>query len=133
MNPILKEIRNDLAGLGLLHDWLGTGEPVHPVVSYYRAKICEDCPENVQPGWWDTHIKLPIAQTIKAELELKSGMKISVPNEAAMGMCKVCGCCNALAVHVPVAHLKDHTSQKLLARFPDNCWKKREISASIAP
>jgi hypothetical protein len=133
MNPLLTEIQNDISGLNLLHDWLGSGDPVHPMVSSYRAKICEPCVENIQPGWWDTHIKMPVARTIKAELELKSGMKISVPNEAALGMCRICGCCNALAVHVPLARLKEHTSQKLLARFPDHCWKKREISSNIEP
>ncbi len=132
MNPILTEIRQDLSAVALLADWLGTGDPVHSVVSWFRAKICEECPENVKPGWWNEHIKLPVARTIKAELEIKSGMKLTVPNESALGMCRICGCCNALAVHVPVEHLKKHTSKKLLERFPQKCWKKIELGGNLA-
>lgn len=129
MNPLLKELRNDISGAEILADWLGTGEPVHPMVSEARAKICGACPENQEPNWWDTHVKEPIAHWIRAELELKNHMRISVPSEESLGICRVCGCCNALAVHVPIAHVKAHTTKEMLAKFPDACWKKIEILA----
>lgn len=130
---VLDEIRKDISGAEILFDWVGSGNPVHAMVSEARAKICEPCSENREPSWWEKHIKEPIAQWIRAELELKNNLNISVPNEQSLGICRVCGCCNALAVHVPIAHIKAHTTKEMLAKFPDKCWKKIELTGSIEP
>lgn len=126
---LIDEIRKDISGAEILADWLGSGNPVHPMVSEARAAICGKCVENREPNWWDKHIKEPVAHWIRSELELKRHMGISVPNEESLGICRVCGCCNALAVHVPIVHIKDHTTKEMLSKFPDACWKKKEILA----
>lgn len=122
------EIANDMAGVEILKDWLGDGGiPVPVEQAEARAQICVGCPQNVQPGWWERNLKLRVAQVIRHQLELKADMSLMVPGEEALGMCRVCGCCNSLAVHVPVVHLKNHTSKRVLEAFPDTCWKKKEI------
>lgn len=124
---IVEEIKNDINGIDLLTDWLGTGEPVHEMVAEFRANRCVTCEFNVAPNWWDKNIKNPIAKWIKGELELKNQQGLRVPNEERLSICSICGCCNALAVWVPTLHIKSHTSAEQLKKFPDWCWKKLEI------
>lgn len=130
---ILEEIRNDISGLAALHDWLGDqGEPVHIMVSEFRAKICttgndgQPCPRNCEPNWWD-RVKSKIAIWIQAELEIKNRMKVSVSREDQLHMCGACGCCLKLKVHTPILYIKPHLSQQQIDKTPAYCWMRREI------
>lgn len=131
---IIEEIRNDVEGVALLTDWLGEGGvPVSQHQAETRSKVCisgdngKRCPLNMAPGWWEKHIKEPIADTILAELELKNRLELHVPDEEALAMCQPCGCCVRLKVWTPIKHIKAHTSPDVFAKFPPWCWQKTEI------
>lgn len=131
MKPI-EEIQNDISGLAALRDWLGDlGEPVHPLVSEYRAKVCltgnngDRCPQDIEPNWWD-RVKSVVADWIRAELEIKNRMNLTVMGEEHLHMCAACGCCLKLKVHVPTVVIKAHLTKKQLAKTPAYCWMRRE-------
>jgi hypothetical protein len=111
---------------GILKDWLGDGcKPVHPGVAESRAKTCEVCPKNQDPRWWEMAVDL-VAGSIRQYIEHKNSLELSVPNESNLGMCRVCGCCLPLKVHVPLDHILKNTKTETLARFPENCWITKE-------
>ena len=125
---LLERIRGDVEGAKLLSDWLGEGGiPVGLVKSQSRANICETCPHNVEAKWWD-RVKHKIADTIKAQLELKHHMELSVSNENKLGMCSCCGCAIPLKVHTPIEHIKDHTPVEV--KYPHWCWITQEANAN---
>lgn len=122
---ILERIRGDVEGVKLLNDWIGEGGvPVGLVKSQSRANICETCPKNVQPDWYDKNIKLPIAQWVKAQIELKNDLELKASNESKLGVCLICGCSNALKIWTPLKHIKEHTPEGMT--FPDYCWISQE-------
>lgn len=134
MNPLLTEIRNDISGLAALHDWLGDGgDPVHPMVAEFRTQRCtegndgEPCPLNKAPRWWES-AKGKIADWIRRELEIKSGMSLRVAGEENLHMCSACGCCLPLKVWTPKVHLKTHIDQKAIDKTPAYCWMRKELS-----
>lgn len=120
MNPIA-EIKT---GVAIIREWLGEGGIAVPRdVAEDRAAICVGCPENVQPRWWEG-AKTTLAEVMLKHLEEKNKASLNVLVESKLGICRVCGCCNPLAVWVPPEHLKKHTSPETVAKFPDFCWKK---------
>lgn len=129
---IVQEIKNDLNGVDLLADWLGTGEPVHQMVAEFRSARCvagdegKPCPMNIAPNWWDT-VKSSIAEWIRHELELKNKLELRVAQEENLHMCKACGCCLRLKVWVPATHLHDHIPKKQLQQTPSYCWMRKEL------
>lgn len=134
MNPLLSEIQNDISGLAALHDWLGeTGDPVHPMVAELRAQRCVEgnegkpCPLNVAPRWWQK-AKGKIANWIRKELELKAHMRLKVPQERRLHMCKACGCCLPLKVWAPRNVIREHTSQETIDKTPSYCWMRKEVA-----
>lgn len=135
---LIDEIRNDIEGVKLLTDWFGEGgEPVSQLKAEHRAHMCafgdggKACHLNVAPNWWNLHAnsKSAIAETIRAELELKHHMDLSVSCEDSLHLCAACGCCLRLAVFAPLKRLKEHTTQDQLGKMPRWCWKKNEILA----
>ena len=133
---LLEKLRQDVEGLKLLNDWLGEGgNPVPSLQVESRAEACvrgnagQPCPMNKAANWWNLHenAKNAIAQTIRAELELKYHLDLHAPNEEALHLCAVCGCCTALKVHTPIKHIKAHTTPEQLAKYPRHCWIKKEI------
>lgn len=119
-----------LGFLGLQKDWLGEGgKPVSKFQATERAFICSICPENQYPKWWE-HSKQAIATMMRKHLEYKNQASISTERDADLHMCKVCGCCLPLKVHVPMKHIMAHTDAETLARFPENCWIAREKAES---
>jgi hypothetical protein len=106
-----------------LLSWLGAGgKPVAHDLAVARARICEACPHNVEPRWWET-AKDTVAETIRIWLEEKNKLDLRVPNEDALGMCKTCGCCNRLLVHTPFDHIRKNMTGQEAAKYPDTCWK----------
>jgi len=142
MNPLLTEIQNDISGLAALRDWLGdTGEPVHSMVAEIRARPCVEgndgkpCPMNKAPRWWNLpqNVKNLAARWIRKELELKGHMRLAVPQEKRLHMCKACGCCLRLKVWVPRLLIREHTTPKVIDQTPSYCWLRRELADIISP
>lgn len=124
---LIEELKLDASGVMLFKDWLGEGgKPVDTQLSQARANICETCTENVSPRWWE-HAKLKVAEIIRTQLEFKQRAHIGVLNEESLHMCRACGCCAMLKVHVPIEHIKNHTSEATLKRFPPWCWILKEL------
>ena len=130
-----EEIQNTMTGLELLHDWLGEGDPVTPLLAEFRANRCimgndgEPCPMNVAPNWWDK-VKSAVATVIRAQLEIKNGMNLKLTNEGHLHMCQQCGCCLKLKCWVPTKHIKEHTPPEKLQFMPSFCWIKRELEST---
>lgn len=119
--------------LDTLRDWLGDGGiPVDRSLAEKRLSIClhgnngKLCPLNVEPKWWETALKNPIAEVIRAELELKNSMGLSLPDEESAGICKICGCCLILKPWTPIEHITKHLDERTLSKAPDFCWMKLE-------
>lgn len=127
MMNMIEEIRSTAKGVQILESWLGAGgAPVADELADKRANVCIECPLNVEPNWWG-RVKNAIASAIKDHLRVKSNLGFRVENEDGLSMCKVCGCCNALAVWTPIEHIKSHTSTEQFVKFPTACWKRNEI------
>lgn len=133
---VLQELQNDAAGVALLKDWLGSDGAMVPMEqAESRSVACTHghsgmkCPFNVAPGWWNLieQAKNEIAQTIRAQLELKKHLSLRVENDDSMHMCHVCGCCMKLKVFTPIEHIKAHTTPVQMALYPSWCWIRKEI------
>lgn len=137
---VLQELRNDIEGAKLLKDWLGPdAETVGVTQAELRSGACTHgyanlpCPKNVAPNWWDlvAQAKNAIAETIRAELELKGHLNLHVLRENDLHMCSICGCCMTLKVWTPIEHIKAHTTPEQLAQYPIWCWIRQELSEKV--
>lgn len=116
--------------LGVLKEWLGEGgAAVDRRIAEHRATICRECPENRHPKWWE-HTKHAIAEVIRMHLEVKNRTHIAVEDETNLHMCRVCGCCIPLKIHVPLKHILANTEPEMLAKFPLACWIPNETKAN---
>lgn len=128
---LIEEFKHDAAGLAIIKDWLGAGGiPVHQSVADKRSNICQQCPKNIAPNWWDK-VKHKIADEIKKQLEFKNRAGLKARNESLLAMCQPCGCCNQLSVWTPIIHIAHHTSNDTLNDFHADCWKRKEIKDRI--
>lgn len=130
---VFEELRNDVQGALLLNDWIGDGgEPVSQAQADFRADAClhgnggSPCPLNVEKNWWDK-VKDAIAETIRAELELKNRIQLHATGENDLFMCRPCGCCLRLKVWTPIKHIQKHLPKEALDSMPSFCWQKNEI------
>ena len=130
---VLTEIKNDITGAQALADWLGGEPPVDPHVAELRALRCvwgnngNACPMNVEPNWFDTHVKDPIAQWIMRELEEKNRMSLRTQFDRDLHMCRACGCLTRLKIWTPASVLRAHLNQKQLNQTPAFCWLRKEL------
>jgi hypothetical protein len=77
-----------------------------------RAKICAACPYQVETsGCWG-------CKGIAGLLPAIAGARTTA-YDPQLKACGVCGCYNAVSVHLPVSH-EDEADLV----FPDHCWKK---------
>lgn len=134
---IIEELRRDVEGAKLLADWLGDGgEPVSQIVAEQRASVCAfgdggyPCGLNREANWWD-RVKHKIADTIRAELEIKHQLALKVSSENALHMCASCGCALPLKVWTPTKHLKAHTPAHVIDKTPPFCWMRKELSDKV--
>lgn len=112
--------------VSVLTEWLGDGgQVVDNRVAQHRSVICAQCPENRHGKWWET-AKHGVAEVIRTHLEVKNGMNLTLPNEAELNMCHVCGCCIPLKVWVPISYIRECTDAETLAKFPKHCWISAE-------
>lgn len=99
--------------------WLdGGGKWVPEAESEARAAVCIECPENVV-----VHGCFGCKGAIKWLAE-RNGMPAPTKQDEKLQSCKVCGCYNRVAVHMPLEAM-DVTGLE----FPEKCWK-RPSSAS---
>lgn len=118
------ELRNDVRGLRVLAEWLGSGGyPVSRSQANCRALICLNCPHNQKEKWWEK-AKEAIARAIREHMLVKDKLKLRVDIEDEIGMCEMCGCCLRLLVWTPLEHLKKHHAD--IEDYPDFCWKRNE-------
>lgn len=81
-----------------------------------RAAICAQCPMNVVVhGCWGCR------GAIKWLAE-RAGMPPATQSEDKLQSCKVCGCYNKVAVHMPL-NAMDVTGLE----FPEGCWKMPDL------
>jgi hypothetical protein len=110
----------------VLTSWLGDGgKPVPTPLAQSRANVCKTCPLNCAGKWWES-AKHIIADEIKRQLELKHDMRIGISDEDDLYMCKGCGCCLRLKIHVPIKHIVEHSSEETMNKYPAHCWIKTE-------
>jgi hypothetical protein len=124
---LLEELQNDLRGSRILSEWLGHGGyPVSLARANDRALVCMDCPQNRKSKWWET-AKDAIAAAICEHLEVKNKLNMHVAVENDLGMCKPCGCCTRLKIHVPIEHIARHLPSDAVSKFPKHCWIIEEM------
>ena len=130
---VLSKLILDAKGVALLKDWLGEGgNPVEKDLSEQRAGICDTCPHNKYPNWWEK-VKESVAGVIRRQLEIKSEAGLSVDCENRLHLCENCGCCLKLKVHVPLHHIMAHTDENTFNLFPPFCWIVKEIAPASKP
>lgn len=119
--------RNLAGGASLLKDWLGAGgKTVGQEQAQSRANVCIECPKNTAGNFLVSKITKAVADAVHAQLRLKHQMQLSVEGEEKLQTCSICLCQTNLKVWVPPQVIKEHTSNKLLAEFPGNCWIPKE-------
>ena len=129
---MIATLRQSVSGVGILTEWLGSGgEPVSQAQADLRAYVCQYCPMNTAPNWWERVLADPIAETIRRHLEAKAIARLEVPNESKLHMCSACGCCVKLKVWCPIKHVADHTPRSVYEQYPAACWVKEEIDSII--
>ncbi len=127
---LLGKLLLDAKGVALLKDWLGEGgEPVPRTQASDRAWICDTCPNNQFPNWWEK-VKEAVAAVIRRQLEIKHEAGLRVEAEDRLHLCKQCGCCLKLKVHVPINHIMAHTNKETFYLFPDWCWIVKETKTA---
>lgn len=127
MTP-LEEIKSTASGLAILWDWLGpSASPISRHTAQERANICETCPLNVSPNWWQK-FKNSIAMAMRDQLAAKAKIGLELSNEAKLHVCKNCGCCIPLKVWVPIQFVRDHTSAEKMSGFHEKCWIRKELT-----
>jgi hypothetical protein len=116
------EIKNDLAALSVLKDWLGDGmKPVESPLAKARAKICLSCPMNHGGNWWDA-VKSDLADEIRKQIAIKHQLKLKTDYDGFLGTCKVCSCNLRLKVWTPIEHIKSNMPEETMNAFPAHCW-----------
>lgn len=113
----------------ILHDWLGDGAiPVNRSLAQARADICLPCPHN-QESHGVMKLTDSIAKAILEQRRKKSELEIRTNGEEGLHTCDVCLCHINLLVHVPIKTIADRSHPKLDNKYPDFCWKRKELKA----
>ncbi len=127
---LLGKLLLDAKGVALLKDWLGEGgEPVERGLANSRADICDRCPHNKYPNFWEK-LKESVVGVIRGQLEIKNDAKITTDAEPRLHLCEHCGCCLKLKVHVPLTHIMAHTDKETFYLFPSWCWIRLETKTA---
>lgn len=112
-------------GAQIIKDWLGSGGfAVDRTLAQTRADVCVNCPMN-KPG---SKITDAVASAIKEHIQLKNTMGLRVQGEKSLHQCGVCLCATRLKIWCPIELISARTDQDELAKFPEMCWIRKEIS-----
>jgi len=132
-------VRRVAAGAGTLTDWLGSGGvPVPAPQAETRAAGCAACPKNSfnkkdkdgKPAKeeWLSLFTQPVAERIKAQLQIKNDMAMKTTLDDKLEFCKACSCPLKLKVQTPLAHIVAHQTEAVKARLDKNCWILKEMT-----
>ncbi len=125
-------IKKQVAGVGLLIDWLGDGmEPVPIELATARARVCatsgpggEACPFN-RPATGLQKLSSAAAEDIRQLMETRKDLKLETPHDAALHTCQICECPMPLKVWTPLKHIVEKTPAATMAQFRSQwpmCW-----------
>lgn len=128
-------VKKQLAGIGLLTDWLGDGlETVSPELATERAKVCATsgkdgtvCPFNEPPRGLQ-RVSSAVAEDLRLLMEAKREMKLQTPYDGSLHTCQICACHLPLKIWAPMEHLKRKTPADVLEQFKTKwpaCWMNR--------
>ena len=102
---------------------LGKGAFVSEEVAEKRASICASCPMNVQnPGCFTCKGFKSLVNRIKGKRKTTLDKDLKV--------CGICKCFIQALVHVDKKILQETTRKKQIKKYPDFCWKKKELEDS---
>lgn len=121
-------------GANVLMDWVGSGgKPVSTELAQQRADTClgrtsgSPCPHN-QAGFKPVQ---KAAEVIKAQIEKKNELKLSVQGEEKLQTCLACWCHLPLKIWTPIEHVVENTPTSMIEKLrqvkPD-CWQISEIA-----
>lgn len=121
-------VKRIAGGARILADWIGEGlVPVKPEVAQARADICIECPKNTTGNFVVSKITKSIAEAIHEQMRVKHDLGLAVNGEEKLNVCNVCLCVNRLKVWAPLPTILEHTSDEVMAEFPEWCWIKKGI------
>jgi hypothetical protein len=110
------------AGVRTLIDWVGHGgKPVGAKLATDRADVCRLCPKNRRAHWQDW-AKDKLAASIKAQLEVRTAMRMTTPHDDQLMTCDACLCWLPLKVHTPLQHILSHQSEEVRRLLDPRCW-----------
>jgi hypothetical protein len=111
------------AGVGLIIEWLGDGlTPVDTKTANDRALICSACEFNREPSGLQAAYE-KVADGLKLLMNSKEEMKLATNYDDQLKTCQQCDCSLKLKVWAPMDHVKNHTSEKVMASLPVFCWQ----------
>jgi hypothetical protein len=120
-------VKRSAVGARILNDWIGHGShPVAQPIAERRGATCAACPLNSKEADWMFGIPKAVAVAIHEHRRVKSQLALKVSMEDQLGTCTACGCQNALAVWVPIQHIRKLTPKDIAAKLDKNCWKLNE-------
>lgn len=124
--PVLPTISGDDVVRGTKVIWnlikakfKGGDSLVSPEEAERRARICSDCPKNVEHD--KENCKACIARLATLAKKIVSGGITTVDEN--LKTCSVCHCSNKAQVWVPYEHLKKGMTPAMESEWPDVCWK----------
>lgn len=118
-----------VAGLKLIKQWLGDGmKPVLKPRAELRAETCATCPQNQKPDLFQKFDAL-VAREMKALIESKNSMSLSVRVEPQLQTCQACNCSLRLKVWTPLHHILNNTSPEVKTTLDARCWILHENDA----
>jgi hypothetical protein len=124
----MSRIANLKAGAAIIHEWLGKGGvPVSQDHAERRALPCTGCPYNVNGGGVDKVLRRA-ADVVRQMIEAKNAMKLATRFDDKLHTCSLCGCALQLKVWVPGGHLAVHTTLDDIAKLPNWCEFKKELT-----
>lgn len=123
------DIKRAAQGTAVVLDWLTSGgAPVEQALADSRAKVCVDCPKNVEGSWYT----VAPAELIRSTLSARSDLKLATPHDDKLKSCDVCKCLMRLKVWCPMSHIAKQTKPEIMAEFPSWCWIKCESASAIS-
>lgn len=116
------ETKKIAGAISLFVDWIGEGgKPVAQELAEARAKTCAACPLNKSGNFMAIFIK-PVADAIRATLEIKNHLKLQTSLDEKLLICHGCDCVLSLKVWTPLKHILDHIDPAVLDKLDQNCW-----------
>ena len=119
---VAEKFRRVGSGAMLLTDWLGSGaKPVEPELAEKRAGVCSSCPKN-SGGDWTKYFTQPVAERIKAMLQIKHDLELKTSLDEKLTVCSACDCPLPLKVWCPITTINQRLSSDDRARLDSKCW-----------